>query len=87
MRATIFKLPHFANEDMVSMARSVHRRIQFRNAVFTYKYNDRTDHMLLYCKCNVCKMILAKYIVDDFGTPMKALFEREEHPCRPWVKR
>lgn len=83
MRATIKKLPWYNNEDMKDMVLSISRRTPLKDALFYYKYNKRVDRMHLYCKCNICNNLLGKYIVDDFGVPMKVLFEKEEHPCLP----
>lgn len=83
MRATITKLPWHSNDDIKDMVLSISRRMPFKNACFYYKYNKRIDRMCLYCRCNVCNNLLGKYIADDFGLPMKVLFEKEEHPCLP----
>lgn len=83
MRATIKMLPWYDKDDMKDMAVSISKRMPFKDASFYYKYNKKIDRMYLYCRCNICNNLLGKYIADDFGTPMKVLFEKEEHPCLP----
>lgn len=84
MKAHVIKLPFYTNDDMIDMVKSISKRMPNVNVTFSYKYNNKTDRMMLYCKCNLCKQLLGKYIVDDFGIPMKVLYEKEGHPCRPW---
>lgn len=83
MRANIIKLPWYDNEDMKEMVKSISKRMSLKEGLFYYKYNKLTDRMYLYCKCKICNRLMGKYIADDFGAPMKVLFEVEEHPCKP----
>ena len=70
MKAHVIKLPFYTNDDMIDMVKSISKRMPNVNVTFSYKYNN--------------KQLLGKYIVDDFGIPMKVLYEKEGHPCRPW---
>lgn len=81
MRAHIEKLPQYTNEDVKDACRIVQQRIPMKDITIKYvRRNSAYTHLL--CRCNICNRLLGKYTVDDFGVPIKAVFELEEHPCR-----
>lgn len=87
MKVTIDKLPEYRKDDMRETIYIVSHRIPNTNDLHFYYSRRKFNYTYLLCKCNICKRLIGKYIVDDFGIPIKATFEDLEHSCRKSIKK